>query len=120
MWQAWLLWGLAWAGGGVAPQGKLTPWDAMKVAVAKVGSGSKAHQATYVVENGKPIYDVIVINGKKLTEVEIDAVTGKISATEVVTPEEEGKEFSDELNVALGNKKAAPEKPEKPEKDEKE
>ena len=103
---------LAWAG---PQQGKLAPWDAMKSAVAKVGGG-KAHQATYIVEGGKPIYDVIVIQGKKLTEVQVDAVTGKAGSTEVVTPEEEGKEFADELNVALGNKKAALEKDEKGEK----
>ena len=46
----------------------------------------------------KPIYDVIVIKDKKLTEVEINAVTGRVGATEVVTPDEEGKEFTDYLN----------------------
>ena len=106
---------LAWAG---PQQTRIAPWDAMKIATAKLGGG-KAHQATYIVENGKPIYDVIVIQGKKLSEVEIDAVTGKVGAVEQVTPAEEAREFSDQLNVALGNKKAAPEKDEKNEENEK-
>ncbi len=99
-------------------QGRIAPWDAMKAATQKLGGG-KAHQATYVVENGKPIYDVIVIKDKKLTEVEVDAITGKAGSVEQVTPEEEGQEFTEELNIALGNKKAAPEKDEKDEKPEK-
>ena len=39
--------------------------------------GGTAHQATYVVENDKAIYDVIVIKDKKLSEVAVDAITGK-------------------------------------------
>ena len=99
---------LAWAG----PQGhgKVAPWDAMKAATAKIGG--KAIQATYLIENGKPLYDVVIINGKKLSEVEVDAVTGKAGTVEVVTPSEEGKELVDSLNVALGKKKATPEKDE--------
>ena len=72
-----LIGALAWAG---PKQGKVAPWDAMKTAVAKVGGG-RAHQATYAVENGKPIYDVIVIQGKKLTEVEVDALTPSLAPT---------------------------------------
>lgn len=103
---------------GPQAKGKIMPWDAMKTATVKIGGGV-AHQATYLVEGGKPIYDVIVIKDKKLSEVAVDAITGKAMAVEQVTPEEEGKEFTDELNVALGKKKAAPEKDEKDEKDEK-
>jgi hypothetical protein len=99
-------------------KGKIAPWDAMTVATKKIGGG-KAHQATYVVENGKAIYDVIVIRNGKISEVAVDAMTGKAGAVEVVTPEEEGKEFTEELNVALGKKKATPEKEEKDEEDEK-
>ncbi|MGC4046152.1 MAG: PepSY domain-containing protein [Armatimonas sp.] len=97
---------LAWAG----PQGKIAPWDAMKSATAKVGG--KAIQATYLVEGGKPLYDVVVINGKKLSEVEVDALTGKAGSVEAVTPSEEGKELVESLNVALSNKKPTPEKDE--------
>ena len=88
------------------PQGKIMPWGAMETAVKKVGGG-KAIQATYTKEDGKLIYDVIVVKDKKLTEVAVDAMTGKAGAVEQVTPEEEGKEFVNDLKVALGNKTAA-------------
>ena len=103
---------LAWA--GPQSQGKIAPWDAMKTATEKLGGG-KAFEATHLVENGKPIYDVIVIKGKKLSEVEVDAITGKAGTVEQVTPAEEGKELTDQLNIALGKKKAVPEKDEKAE-----
>ena len=98
---------------GPQAQGKIAPWDAMKAATAKLGGGT-AYQATYLIEGGKPMYDVVVIKNKKLSEVEVDAVTGKAGTVEEVTPAEEGKELVDQLNVALGKKKAAPEKNEKP------
>lgn len=103
---------LAWA--GPQSQGKIAPWDAMKAATEKLGGG-KAFEATYLVENGKPLYDVIVIKGKKLSEVEVDAITGKAGTVEQVTPTEEGKELTDQLNIALGKKKAVSEKDEKAE-----
>jgi hypothetical protein len=104
-----------WAG---PKKEKITPWEAMMVATKKIGGG-KAHQATYLIENGKAIYDVIVIRNGKISEVEVNATTGKAGVVEVVTPEEEGQEFTEELNVALGKKKAAPEKDEKATKEEK-
>jgi len=93
------------------------PWDAIKAAEAK--EGGKAFSATYISEGGKYIYDVIVIKGKKITEVEVDAATGKVGNSEDATPEGEGKELTSALNVAIGKAKAVPEKDEKGEKDEK-
>ena len=75
----------------------------MKTAETKVGG--KAFSATYLNEGGKIIYDVIVIKNKKITEVEVDAVTGKAGATEEATPEDEGKELTNALKVALGKAK---------------
>jgi len=103
---------LAWE--GPQSQGKITPWEAMKAATEKLGGG-KAFEATYLVEDGKPIYDVIVIKDKKLSEVEVDAITGKAGTVEQVTPAEEGKELTEQLNIALGKRKAVPEKDEKAE-----
>lgn len=103
---------------GPQAQGKIAPWDAMKAATAKLGGGT-AYQATYLIEGGKPMYDVVVIKNKKLSEVEVDAVTGKAGTVEEVTPAEEGQELVDQLNVALGKKKATLEKDEKDEKNEK-
>jgi hypothetical protein len=102
---------------GAPTEGKVTPWDAMKVAIGKV-PGGRAISATYASEGGHWIYDVLVVKGKALTEVEIDAVTGKVGDAEAVTPEEEGREMTAELNKALGKSvKEAPEKGEKGEKD---
>jgi uncharacterized membrane protein YkoI len=92
------------------PHGKVAPWDAMAAAVAKV-PGGRAYSATYALEEGRWIYDVIVLQGKSLTEVEVDAVTGKVGDTEAATPEGEGKELTAELNKAIGpsrTRKAAP------------
>ena len=98
---------ISFGSGAVAQTKKAqtTPWNAMKTAAAKV-PGSKAHSATYVNEGGKWIYDVIVTKGKTITEVEVDAATGKAGDTEVVTPAEEGEEMADELNALIGNKTA--------------
>jgi hypothetical protein len=126
------VYGLMWMAGAVAligalfvgvsaakdaPQGTVTPWDAMKTAVGKV-PGGHALSATYALEEGHWTYDVIVVKGKTLTEVEIDAVTGKVGDAESVTPEGEGREMTAELNKAIGKPgKAAPEKGEKGDKD---
>ena len=93
-------------GGAPASHGKVTPWDAMAAATKK--APGKAYSATYLFEGGKYIYDVIILNGQKITEAEVDATTGKVLDTESVTPEDEGKEMTAELNKAIGKKSAAP------------
>ena len=101
------------------PTKQVGPWDAMKAAVTKV-PGGKAISATYAFEEKHWIYDVIVVKGKAITEVEVDAATGKAGDTESVTPEMEGREMTAELNAAIGNKATkAPAGAEKDEKDEK-
>lgn len=90
-------------GGGTEARAanRIAPWEAMKIATAKVGG--KAIQATYVQEDGKFIYDVVIVKGQKLMEVGVNATTGKAGATETVTPEDEGKEFAADLHKALGH-----------------
>ena len=91
----------------------------MKAATDKV-PGSKAFSATYARESNKWLYDVIVIKGKTINEVEVDAATGKVGDTEAGTPEGEGKAMTADLAKAIGAPvtKAA-EKGEADEKDEK-
>lgn len=105
-------------GTNARPAKQVGPWDAMKAATNKV-PGSKAFSATYAKEGDKWLYDVIVINGKKITEVEVDAETGKVGATEEATPEDEGKEMTEELSKAIGVPASAKETEEKDEKGEK-
>lgn len=82
-----------------APRGKVTPWAAMKSAAAKVGG--KAYNATFEFEDGKWIYGVMVVNNHKMSEVEIDATTGKVGDVESIDPAKEAKEVQGELAKAL-------------------
>ena len=102
-----------------APAGKITPWQAIKIATDRVPG--KALNANFEFDEGHWIYGVVVMSGSKLQEVEIDPMTGKIGDVEEITPEGEGKEVTQELNAALGIKAGAPvkENDEKPEKGEK-
>jgi Peptidase propeptide and YPEB domain len=83
-----------------APGGKVTPWGAMKIAEGKLGG--HAIGANFVFEGGHWIYDVLVVRGKTLHEIEIDSQTGKTDASETVTPREEAKEMEEDLTKALG------------------
>jgi len=98
-----------------APSGKITPWQAMKIATAK--TPGKPIWANFEFEDGKWIYGVVVASGKTLHEVEIDATTGKVGDSEVITPAQEGKEATQELNAAIGNRSAARSADEKGEKE---
>lgn len=104
------------------PVGKITPWEAIKIATAKVPG--HALNANFEYAEGHWVYGVMVVTNttpKKIQEVEIDPITGKIGDMEEITPEGEAKEMAAELNTALGNKpvKATTtgEKAEKPEKE---
>ena len=83
-----------------APMGKphsnITPVQAMKAAEAK--TGGKATMAIFEFDEGHWIYGVIVTKNHKLTEVDVDPMTGKAGATEAVTPEDEAKEMKDALD----------------------
>ncbi len=88
-----------------APSGKITPWQAMKIAT--INTPGKPLQATFEHEDGKWIYGVVVVSGKTLHEVEVDATTGKVGDSEKITPEAEGRELAQELNAAIGHRSAA-------------
>lgn len=82
-----------------APHAKLTPVQAMSIAVAK--SGGKATRATFEFDEGHWVYGVLVVKDHKLFEVELDPVTGKVGDTESVTPEDEAKETQQELSAMI-------------------
>ena len=52
-------------------------------------------------EHGKMIYSFDIKTTAGITEVEIDAITGKVIATQVETPEDEAKEKAAEKNVKI-------------------
>ncbi|MBS1723463.1 MAG: PepSY domain-containing protein [Armatimonadetes bacterium] len=74
---------------------KVTPVQAMKAAEGKVGG--KAAMAIFEFDEGHWIYGVVVVKDKKLMEVDVDPITGKAGDSEAVNPEDEGKEFQQEL-----------------------
>lgn len=94
-----------------APAGKITPWEAIKIATGKVPG--RALNANFEFDDGHWTYGVMVVNGKTITEVEIDPMTGKIGDTETVTPESEAKETKAELTAAISGKSVSAEKDEK-------
>jgi uncharacterized membrane protein YkoI len=85
-----------------APTGKITPWEAIKIATGKVPG--RALNANFEFEDGHWQYGVIVAAGKTLKEIEINAMTGKIGDVETITPAGEAKEVQSELTAALGGK----------------
>lgn len=92
-----------------APRCSISPVDAIKVATARVPG--RPLWANFEFAEGKWVYAVMIVNGKSIKEVEVDPMTGKPGAIEVVTPNDEAKEVRDDLSVAIGAKAAVPEKP---------
>lgn len=81
------------------PHAKVTPVQAMSIAEGK--TGGKAARATFEFDEGHWVYGVLIVKNHKLMEVELDPMTGKVGDTEVVTPEDEGKETQQELAALI-------------------
>ncbi len=88
-----------------APVGKITPWEAIKVATGKVPG--RVLCANFELDEGKWVYGVMIVAKGKIQEVEIDPMTGKVGDVEEITPEGEAKEIQAELTTALSGKAAA-------------
>ena len=70
---------------------KISADEAKKISLAKFkGTVSKA--PLLEMEDGKWQWEVIVVSGKTMTEVNVDADSGKINSSEKVTAKEEAKE----------------------------
>lgn len=74
-------------------QAKISQAEATKTALAKVPEG-KVKSTELEKENGKLIwsFDIALPKSKNITEVQVDAKTGKIVSTEVETPKDQAKE----------------------------
>jgi hypothetical protein len=94
-----------------APKAKITAKQATKTALAKY-PGKVVGKVPLENEEGKWQYAVTVNYQKKLHEVMVDCMTGKIASEEVTTAGDEAKE-------AAAEKKGAKKTEAKPEKDEK-
>ena len=74
-------------------QARITKKEAAKTALAKVPNG-KIKSAELEKEHGKLVwsFDISMPKTKNITEVQVDATTGKIVSSEVETPEDQAKE----------------------------
>lgn len=86
-------------GKATAPVAKVTPVQAMKAAEGKYGGQAK--MALFEFDEGHWVYGVVVLKDKKLIEVDVDPVTGKAGDSEAVTPDDEAKEFKEQLTAIL-------------------
>ena len=78
-----------------APHAKVTPIQAMKTAEGK--ASGKATMAIFEFDEGHWVYGVVVVKNHKLSEVEVDPMTGKVLAAEAITPDGEATEMKGEL-----------------------
>lgn len=74
-------------------QAKITQDQAAKIALAKIPNG-KIQSAELERENGKLIwsFDISVLNSTNITEVWVDAETGKITSTQIETQKKQIQE----------------------------
>lgn len=77
----------------LAAQAKISEADARTTALAKVPGGTIS-SSELEQEHGKLIwsFDIAKVGSKNITEVQVDAKTGKIVSTQIETPDKEGKE----------------------------
>lgn len=95
---------VALAGLAFAAPHKITATKARKIALAKVHGKI---QGTPKLENEDGVwqYAVIVVQGKTMKEIGVNADTGKITAVETVTAAEEAKEAKEDAMKAKGKGK---------------
>jgi uncharacterized membrane protein YkoI len=82
-------------------QAKVTEADARTTALAKVPGGTVS-SAELEKEHGKLVwsFDIATAKTKNVTEVQVDAVTGKLVSTKTETPSQEAKEAAAEKKEA--------------------
>jgi hypothetical protein len=79
--------------GKLAAEAKISEADARATALAKVPGGAVS-SSELEKEHGKLIwsFDIAKVGSKNITEVQVDAKTGKIVSTRIETPDKERKE----------------------------
>jgi hypothetical protein len=89
--------GGALAEDSVVAKAKLTKAEAEKIALEKV-PGGKVKEGELEMEGGVLLwsFDIAVEGSKNITEVNINAVTGKVVAVDVETPADQAKEAKED------------------------
>jgi len=91
----------------LASKAKITKAEAQKIALAKEANGT-VKDAELEEEGGKLIwsFDIALPNTKNITEVNVDAITGKIVSVQIETPKDKAKEaMEDAAKEKAGSKK---------------
>jgi len=85
---------------------KITKAAAQETALAKVPHGT-VKESELEEEDGKLIwsFDIATPDSKDITEVAVDAITGKIISVEKETPEQQAKEKADDEKKAAKKEK---------------
>jgi len=76
---------------------KISESEAAKTALASVPLG-KIKESELEEESGKLVwsFDITTPKSKNITEVQVDAITGKIVSTEIETPADQAKEAAED------------------------
>lgn len=82
-----------------APQAKVGPVEAIHNSLEKVPG--VPFSATLEFDEGKWGYDVIVIHDHKASEIEVNAMTGKVGDVEDAVPADEASELKADLEAAI-------------------
>ena len=84
-------------GGSVVAKAKLSKSEAEKIALTKAPGGT-VKEGELEMESGVLIwsFDIATPGSKNITEVAVNAVTGKIVAVDVETPEDQAKEKAED------------------------
>ena len=82
-----------------SPKAKIGPVQAIHAALGKVHG--VPFSATFEYDGGKWGYDVIVIHNHKASEVEVNAMTGKVGDVEAAIPADEASELKSDLTAAI-------------------
>lgn len=82
-----------------APKAKVGPVEAIHSALEKVPG--VPFSATLEFDEGKWGYDVIVVHNHKASEIEVNAMTGKVGDVEDAVPADEASELKSDLEAAI-------------------
>jgi len=78
------------------PVAKISPIQAMAIAQKKVKGGTP-FLANFEFDEGHWVYGVMLVKGHKISEVEVDPISGKALDVEAVTAADEAKEIGELL-----------------------
>jgi hypothetical protein len=88
-------------------EAKLTKAEAQKTAMTKVPKGSKVKEAGIENEDGKLVwsFDIAVPGSADITEIQVDAMTGKVVKVEKESPADQAKEKAADEKAEQAKKK---------------